>query len=140
MSAYLPERIDGRGINLSNRYAHSAAVVASPAAGAETIIATITLPSQVQTFSAVRLTGYAAFTVGTSGVSAELQIRQTDTSGTALVTSGALTVTAADLVGLAVLGFDIVPSAGQVYVLTLTVGSGAAESTVSAVALDALIV
>lgn len=140
MSLYAPERLDARGINLTNRVVSSKAVVGSPAAATETIIASITLPLNVQTFQAVELQGWAAFTVGTSGVSVQLKIRQTDTSGTTIADSGALTATATNLGAFSVFGPDTAPAAGQIYKLTMTVASGAATSTVSAVYLRALIV
>lgn len=140
MSQYAPERLDARGINLASRIVSSNTVVASPALAAETIIASITLPLNVQSFQAVELVGWVAYTVGTSGVSAELKIRQTDTSGTVIADSGATFSTATHLEARDVIGMDTTPGAGQVYKLTLTIGSGAAVSTVSAVYLRALIV
>lgn len=130
-------------IDLSQRFAATKAVVASPALAAETIIASLTLNTDEAIISGVMLRGWAAFTVGTSGTAVTLRIRQTNVSGTVIATTGALTggVSAAGLVQEAVLGFDASPAAtGQVYVLTLQVTSGAAASTVSAVELDATIV
>lgn len=138
MSQYAPERLDARGVNLSSRIVASTTVVASPAAGSETIICSVTMPSDLRTFTGVVLLGWAAFTVGTSGISADLKIRQTGTSGTTIADSGAVTVAAGDLYSPAILGEDTAPAAGQIYKLTLTVGSGAAESTVSAVGLVAI--
>lgn len=140
MSTYAPERLDGRAVNLASRIVSSHTVVASPSDNTETIIASVTLPLNVQTFQAVELQGWAAFTVGTSGVSVELKIRQTDTSGTVIADTGATTATAANLGALSVSGSDASPGAGQAYKLTMTVASGAAASTVSAVYLRALIV
>lgn len=140
MSQYVPERLSARGINLSDRVVASTAVVGSPALAAETIVASVTIPSDLQAFSGVLLIGWAAFTVGTSGASAQLIIRQTGTSGTAVADSGAVTVAAGDLYGPTIVGFDTAPAAGQVYKLTLTIASGAAESTVSAVGLTAVII
>lgn len=140
MSQYVPERLDARSINLTNRFVSSSTVVASPALAAETIVASVTLPTQVQTFSSVFLIGWAALTVGTSGVSIQAKLRQTGTSGTTLADSGALTATAGDLYSPSIVGFDASPAAGQVYKLTLTIASGVAESTVSAVGLIAIVV
>lgn len=131
----------GAGVDLSPRYVRSSTVAASPAAATETTIATLTLPSNVVQAVGIEVTGWAAFTVGTNGVSTNLRIRQTNTSGTIIAATGAVTATAANLVTLSVHGLDtagVIP--GQVYVLTLTVGSGSAASTVSAVYLRALIV
>lgn len=117
-------------------------VDASPAAGTETVIATLTIPSfgQLAVVSGIVLSGWAAFTVGTSGVSARLRIRQTNVSGTVKADTGALTggIAAGNLVAQDVEGFDSGAGVG-VYVLTLTIGSGAAASTVSALTLRAIV-
>ena len=60
-------------------------------------------------------------------------------SGTVVVTTGALTKTAASLYADDVNGFDSGAGVG-VYVLTMQVTSGAAASTVSALLLKATIV
>lgn len=140
MSNYEPTALSARAIDLSARIAASTAVVASPTGSSETIVASVTLPNNVQVYNGVEIVGFAAFTVGTSGVSATVIVRQTSTAGTSVATTGALTVTATDLYSVYVAGFDTAPAAGQVYKLTLTVGSGGATSTVSAVYLRALIV
>lgn len=132
--------LNGRGIDLSPRVITSTSVVGSPATNAQTIVASVTLPKGLTIVEGVDLLGWAAFTVGTSGASATGIIRQTGTSGTSIATTGALTVTATNLVTVQVAGFDSSPSDGQVYKLTLTIGSGAAESTVSAVYLRAIVV
>jgi len=134
----LPIIESAKQIDLSGRVASSASVVASPAAAAETIIATVTIPDDVALALGVLVIGYAAFTVGTNGVSANLRIRQTDASGTIVKASGAVTETAANLDGRSLVGLDTAASVAQKYVLTLTVGSGSAVSTVSAVSLVAL--
>src|SRR6266516_4570077 len=119
-----------RFLDLSPRVAHSETVAASPAAAAETIIATVTLPSGLTLATGVFLFGWAAYTVGTNGVSANLKIRQTDASGSTKAATGALTVVAANLAHATAIGFDAAPTAAGVYVLTLTIGSGSAASTV----------
>lgn len=129
------------GIDLSPRFAYSTTVAASPSAGTETTIATVTVSSAVAVETGVVLFGYCGFTAGTSGVSATLKLRQTGTSGSTVASTGATTVVAASLYERAVMGVDtaaVLP--GQVYVLTLLIGSGAAASTVSSVFLGALIV
>lgn len=136
----LPIQYSGKFMDLSGRIAHSETVVASPAAATETIIATVTIPSDVAVTAGVFLFGWAAFTVGTNGVSANLKLRQTDASGTTKAATGAMTETAANLDARSILGFDAAPPAAGVYVLTLTVASGSAPSTVSAVELVALVV
>src|SRR6266487_5960681 len=128
----------GRFLDLSPRVAHSETVSASPAAAVETIIGTITLPSGLTLATGVFLFGWATYTVGTSGVSGRMRIKQTDAAGATKVDTGLLTRTAAQLVDDAVLGFDSAPADGQIYKLTLIIGSGAAASTVSAVGLLAI--
>lgn len=136
-----PIRYNDIYFDYSARHQQTSTVGASPAAGSETIIGTLTLANfnDIAVVSGIRLVGWAAFTVGTSGVSANLKIRQTNVSGTTVAATGAVTETAANLDELTVMGFDATPGVG-VYVLTLTVGSGAAASTVSALHLAAIIV
>ena len=129
-----------RFIDLSARFVSSTTVVASPSAGAETVIGSVTLPSGLSVNSGVLLFGWAAFTVGTSGVSSNLKIRQTSVSGTTIAASGAATETAANLDERNVQGFDASPADAQIYKLTLLIGSGAAASTVSALSLVAIVV
>jgi hypothetical protein len=140
LSQYLPERLDARGINLASRVAVSNTVAASPALAAETTICTLTIPANLQVFQSVILEGQAAWTQGTSATAYTLKLRQTDTSGTTLYSSGLIPAAAALLVNAGVMGLDASPSAGQVYVMTLTVAAGAATSTVSAATLTATIV
>lgn len=126
----------------SSRVVHSETVVASPSGSAETIIAQITVQADVTIGSGVSLSGWAAYTVGTSGTAGNLRIRQTNVSGTVVVATGALTGNhgAGVLVADDVNGFDASPPSPRVYVLTLTVTAGAAASTVSAVELLAVVV
>jgi hypothetical protein len=136
-----PVRLSAAGVDLSPRVVHSSTVAASPAASSETVIASLTVTGALSQALGVVLHGFAAFTVGASGASVNLKLRQTGTSGTTIAATGAVTYTAADLGALAVQGLDtaaVLPN--QVYVLTMTVASGAAESTVSAVDLLALVV
>lgn len=134
-------RFDGAAVDLSGRVYHSAAVVASPALAAETIIATLTVSGNVAVQKAIYLQGWAAYTVGTSGSAVTFRLRQTDAAGTVLATTGALSKTAASLYADDVQGVDtagVLP--GQVYVLTMQVTAGAAASTVSAVLLQAIVI
>jgi hypothetical protein len=139
----MPSPITRNIINddLSGRFVGTSVVVASPALAAETIIASLTLPNFGDTpiVAGVRLHGWAAFTVGTSGSAATLKIHQTNASGSTVVSSGALSVTAANLVAFDVLGADAAPGKG-IYVLTLQITAGGDESTVSAVHLSATMV
>jgi hypothetical protein len=134
-------RYDGAAVDLSSRWARNSTVVASPAAAAETIVASITLGDNVSVQEGVYLSCYVAFTAGTNAVSATLKLRATDASGTTLKTSGAVTVVAASLYDRFITGFDASAALpGQVYVATLTMGSGSAPSTVSAVEIQAVAV
>lgn len=139
----VPIRYDSQGLDLSKRVQVTTAITASPALAAETIIATLALTgfSDTAIVSGVDLSGWAAFTVGTSGTAVTLRIRQTNVSGTVVATSGALTggIAAAALVAQDVEGFDA--GAGvATYVLTLQVTAGGAASTVSATKLRATLV
>lgn len=133
-------RLSGEGVDLSSRIARTATVAASPAADAETIIATLTVSRDVTAFAGCKVDAFAAYLVGASGTAVQFRIRKTDVSGTVLKATGALNVTAADLRSVALVAFDTAPTLpGQVYVLTMIVTAGAAASTVSAVELQALI-
>jgi hypothetical protein len=141
MSTPPPIQENVASVDLSQRFRGTNTVTGSPALAAETVIATLTLTDALQVNSNIKLWGWCAFTVGTAGVSATLKLRQTGTSGTTLATTGALTVVAANLVSFSIMGVDASPTLpGQVYVMTLTIGSGGAASTVSAVDLRATIV
>lgn len=126
------------GVDMSSRVVDTTTVAASPSANAETIIATLTNPvfNTLAVVQRVYLQGWCAFTVGTSGTACTLKIRQTNVSGTTIVSTGAVTggIAATNLVTLDANGSDATPGVG-VYVLTLTVTGGAAASTVSAVQL-----
>lgn len=139
----MPEPIKSNVIfeDLSARFQSTSTVAGSPAAASETVIATLTIAgfNDIAVVSGIRLRGWAAFTVGTNGTAATLQIKQTNTSGTAVSTSGATTVTAANLLEMSVNGFDAGVGVG-VYVLTLTVANGSAASTVSKTLLEAVLV
>ena len=131
------------GLDLSSRIVDTVAITGSPALAAETIVATLNLPSfgSPTVVQRVYLDGWVSFTVGTSGTAITLRIRQTNVAGTVIATSGALTggIAAGNLVAQDIAGSDASPGVG-VYVLTLQVTAGAAASTVSAVSLRALVV
>lgn len=136
-----PIRESAGGIDLSPRFFTNAAVVTSPTANAITAICNITIPGNVAIINGIFVWGWCAFTVGTSGVSAKLDIRQTGVAGAVIATTGLTTVTAASLIETGCQGLDaaaVLPA--QVYSLCLTVTSGAATSTVSAVSLACLVV
>jgi hypothetical protein len=140
MSQYIPERLDGAGINLTNRFAYSTTVAASPSGSSETTICTITIPSGVQVFTGVKLEGSCAFTVGTNGTAYTVKLRQTSTSGSTIYSSGAIGTSATNLVTVNVSGIDTSSANAQVYVLTLTVTGGSATSTVSSANLSAILI
>lgn len=140
----MPSQIEwaGQGVDFTGRIAQSTAIVASPSAAAETIIASVTIPANVPVISGVILFGWAAYTVGTNGTTVQLQIRQTSVGGSSIAATGNLSgsqhgaaILSADDVG----GFDSAPAAGQVYKLTMQVANGSATSTVSAVQFVAVV-
>jgi hypothetical protein len=139
----LPIKSSANAIDLSPRFVVTTAITGSPALAAETIIATLTLPQfgDPTVVSGIDLSGWATFTVGTSGTAVTLRIRQTGLAGTVIVTSGALTggIAATNLVAQDIEGFDAAPGIG-VYVMTLQVTAGAAASTVTAVKLRGILI
>jgi hypothetical protein len=139
-------QVSGAGVDLSPRFLANNTVVASPLTAAEVVVATLgPFTGALAVGSGVFLLAQAAFTVGTSGVSARYRIRQGTTagSGTVIFDSGVCTAgtTAGNLVVENVLGFDSSPTLpGQSYCLTMAVGSASATSAVSAVAITGLVV
>lgn len=127
-----------RALDLSSRLVDSTVVVASPALAAETVIAQVQVPGGLTYAAGVRLVGWAAFTVGTSGTTVQLRIRRGTVAGTVVANSGACNDAAGVVDERNVHGFDAGAADGQVYVLTMQVANGAAASTVSAVELAAL--
>jgi hypothetical protein len=130
--------------DLSARFLGTSTVVASPVDNTETIIASLAIPNfgDIAVVSGIRLHGFAAFTIGTSGVSGNLKIRQTNASGSTVAATGAVNAgvwAATQLTTLTVLGFDATPGVAT-YVMTLTVASGAAASTVSGLHLSAVVI
>ena len=138
-----PIRMTGDEVDLSQRFQTTAAITASPAAAAETIIATLNLNTDLALVAGVQLWGYAAYTVGGTGTAIRFRIRRTNVSGTVVADSGAVTggVAAAALRGDDIQAFDTgAVSPAQTYVLTLQVTGGSTPSTVSATQLAALLV
>lgn len=131
----VPIHESGANIDLSPRVFESTSVTGSPASNAETIVCTVTTSGDIAALLGCLILFSIAFTVGTSGVSCQYKIRRTNASGTTIYDSGATNgdVAAGKLLQKTLVGFDTGPTLpGQVYVCTLTVGSGAATSTVSA--------
>jgi hypothetical protein len=136
-----PLRLNAAGLDLTGREQDSATVAASPAAASETTICTVTADADASIQHGALIIGFAAFTIGTSGTSYNLRIRETNTSGTIIKSTGTIAASAADLVSATIVGVDTAAvDTGQVYVLTLTVANGAAESTVSAAELVTLLI
>jgi hypothetical protein len=139
----MPEAIKygAASIDLSERVFRTGAVVASPAAAAETIVASLTIAADLAVMEGILLAGFGAYTVGTAGVSVNLRIRRTNVTGTIIKATGAMTRAAAALDSDTLVTFDTGPSLpNQVYVLTATVASASAETTFSAVELIAVVV
>ena len=138
-----PVTLNGIGVDLSARVKQSATVIGSPAAAAETVIATTPAFGNDVAFQlGVFITCELAYTLGTSASACTVKIRQgTGTSGTVIYSTGAMTGghnTATQLVSDSAQGFDTAPAAGQQYTVTLQVTGGAAASTVSAVSIVAI--
>lgn len=110
-------------------------IIGSPAAATETIVATTPGFTPPVDTDSVLLLAQIAFTVGTNGVSMRLRIRQGATAaGTTVGDTGLLTCVAANLVAPLVFAVDTPGIVNNFqYTLTLTIGSGSAASTVSAV-------
>ena len=139
----VPIRYDSQGLDLSKRIQVYKTVDASPAAAAETIIATLTLAgfSDTPIVAGAFLFGWAAYTVGTNGTAVQFRIRRTNVAGAVQADTGALTGSqhgAAILSADDVNGFDTAPVG--VYVLTMQVTAGSAASTVSALVLGAVLI
>lgn len=134
----VPIRQTADSIDFSPRFFTSNTVAASPSAATETTVCTLTCSQNTTANGGVYLQGVFSITIGTSGVSCTIKLRRTDTSGQTIYTTGANTVTAGNLYTFGIQGVDTGPTLpGQVYVLTVTIGSGAATSTVSAASLVA---
>lgn len=137
-----PIRESSAVLDMSPRFAQSSTVAGSPATNAITSVCALTVPNfgNLAVVTGVQLEGFVAFAVGTSGVTALLQIRQTGVAGAVIASTGLLTVVAANLVTFSIGGLDAAPLAAGVWVLALTIGSGAAISTVSAAQLTATVI
>jgi hypothetical protein len=138
-----PISLSGDRVDLSPRVVQTQAITGSPAAAAETIVATLPALGDIAAQLGVWLSGSIAFTVGTSGTAFTLRVRRTNVAGTVVFTTGALTATAANLVAPGFNAFDPITVAGltlpgQVYVVTLQVTAGSAASTVSAASVVAV--
>jgi hypothetical protein len=113
----------------------SSTILGSPATSAETAICTVGALS-LTAGDVVDLDCSIDITIGTSGVTLTLKLeRGAVAGGTIIATWGPATVVATSRYVLGVNASDVQAAElyGQAYVLTATVGSGAATSTVNAV-------
>lgn len=138
-----PIILNGRTIDLSGRVAFTTTVIASPTGATETVVATTpAFDAQLALALGVIIMAEIAYTLGTSAASATVQIRRgTTTGGVSVYSTGAQTGghnTATQLVSDSAGTLDTGAAASQQYSITLTVGSGAATSTVSKVSLVAI--
>src|SRR4051812_49568750 len=92
----MPQTIqyDAAHIALASRFFYSTTVAASPAAATETTICSVAIGGDLAVTQGVYLFGWCAVTAGTNAGGATMQIRQTDTSGTAKGSTGARTLVA----------------------------------------------
>jgi len=131
VSSTQPINESGAGVDLSPRLAQNTTVVASPAAGAETIVGSITVPSGITLgFGALVICTFGV-TIGTNGVSYRARVRNTNVSGTVVGDTGVVTASAASLYTITVVGIDTAAVAGTLEKVTLIVASGSATSTVT---------
>jgi predicted permease len=136
-----PIQYDAAHLSLAARFFHSETVAGSPADDTETIVCSVAIGGDLAVTQGVYLFGWCAVTAGTNAVGATLQIRQTNAAGASKVSTGAVTVVATKLYAPSVQTIDTAPgSSTQVYVLTLTMLSGSAASTVSQARLVAVVV
>jgi hypothetical protein len=126
-----------------SRYAvtFTSTIVASPAAASETIVATTGPIGLIYDGAAVFVWWFCELTIGTSGVSLNAKLRRGAALTSTLVNVGqARTVVAGNLVSFSGCYVDNAAGASAPqYSLTLTVGSGAAASTLTDVMLLAAV-
>lgn len=127
-----------------NQPAPSTTVVASPAAAAETVIATSAglIVDTPQFLVVVRAS--VDLTIGTNGIAVTFKLRRgTTASGTEITSNpvwGPYTVVATDEYQFSVAGTDAPGAvAGLKYSLTATVGSGSAPTTINVVYIEAFV-
>jgi len=131
VSSTFPITYNGGALDLSPRVAQNTTIVASPAGASETIVGSVTVPSGISITLGVLVVCTFGVTIGTSGVSYQARVRNTNVSGTVVGNTGVATATAANLYTVTVIGFDTAAVAGTLEKVTLTVASGAATSTVT---------
>lgn len=130
-----PIILGGGAIDLTRRITKTSTVIGSPAAAAETIVATTPAVDAQLGYSLALVFFNLAYTIGTNGTACTVQIRQTAAlTGASKFTTGAQTGghnTATQLVADDVMAWDTSPATQ--YTVSLQVTSGSAASTVSAV-------
>jgi hypothetical protein len=123
-----------RGLKIGN-VVLSNTVVASPAAAAETVIASLTLPAVPS--AAAYLWAFAVITGGTGATAANLRIRQTDINGGVVIQTTNIGTAAGSTTDYSLFS-GIVGAAAQVYVLTVVMVNATGASTVQRVGLMAV--
>ena len=109
-------------------------VVASPAAAAETIIATV--PVTTDGAVPILIVGWAALIVGTNGTAVTLRVRPDSATGTPSTSTGAIPAAAGTPVAIPILAsFSASEMGARSFNLTAQITAGSATSTVSAVCL-----
>lgn len=131
---------NARFLDLSQRIVGSTSVVASPTGAAEAVIASIALPAGLSYAAGVALVGQVGYTVGATGASGRVRIRQNSVTGPVVADTGAVTETPANVDNHVAVGFDTAPVDAGVYKLTLTVASAVTASPVGACGLLAVAV
>jgi len=133
--------MSAEGIDLGARFFHTETVTGSPATSAEVVVATLNIGPDLSFSKGVYLSAWATLTVGTDGASILTRIRRDSIAGSVIAASGATTATAAQLVDRSIAGVDESPTfPNEVYVVTMTVASASAASTVSAVCFTGVVV
>lgn len=120
--------------------ARSSAVVASPAAAAETVVCTLPGVS-VRANDPIDLDASLDLTIGTTGNAVTIRVRRgVDTTGAVVATFGPFTAVAANRNNYSLNASDALPgdAAGQQYVVTVQVTAATAPSTVNAASIDAI--
>lgn len=136
-----PFRYDAAALNLGPRFFYTTTVSASPTAAAETIVATLPTIGDLGIGVGVKLEANLKLTIGASGTTTQVRVRQTNVSGTVVADSGAITTAAAGVFNIDCLGIDTAPTLpGQVYVVTVQVANAAAASTVTPLFASALVI
>lgn len=116
-------------------YTFTSTVAGSPAAAAETVIATVGPISPSIDGASILLIGWFNFLMGTSGTGYNLRIRQGSTvTGTVIAQYTSIVVlAAANAHSPSIFAVDSAAGAEQLYSLTLTCNAASATSTVQSV-------